>query len=319
MGRYFVERILASFVVLVLASALVFFTLHLLSPVNFVDETLAAIPNAGNDPSIRAHLRQQLGLDQPLVAQYGRWIAGAAHGDLGDSWASGRPIAAQIADTLPLTLEIVVLATAISVAVSVPIGVLSAVKRNTPFDYTCRFLTILGFSVPSFVVGVVLLLSLAMIWGWTPPAPYAPPWTDLRRHVLQIFLPVLSLGLTTAAVDVRFVRTAMLDVLHHDFLRTARAKGLRERTVIYRHALRNALLPAVTIFGTQVGFILGGVVAIEQIYSLPGIGRLTLTAIQKGDFPQVQASVLYFLVVFLVVNLAVDLSYAWLDPRIRYN
>jgi peptide/nickel transport system permease protein len=319
MGRYLIERVLASFVVLILASALVFFTLHLLSPVSFVDETLAAIPNVGNDPDLRASLRHELGLDQPLVVQYGRWIAGATHGDLGESWASGRPVAAQIADTLPLTLEIVVLATLISVAVAVPAGVLSAVKRNTGFDYTCRFLTILGFSIPSFVVGVVLLLSLAMIWGWTPPAPYVPPWIDPHRHILQIFLPVVSLGLTTAAIDVRFLRTAMLDVLHNDFLRTARAKGLRERTVVYRHALRNALLPAVTIFGTQVGFILGGVVAIEQIYSLPGIGRLTLTAIQKGDFPQVQASVLYFLLVFLLVNLAVDLSYAWLDPRIRYN
>lgn len=319
MGRYLIGRLFASLAVLILASAMVFFTLHILSPVSYVDESLAAVPGAGGDPVLRQHFIHQLGLDKPLVVQYEEWIVGAGHGDLGKSWASGRPVGSQIADTLPLTLEITLLATIISVVVSVPLGVLSAVKRNSAFDYICRFVAVLGLSIPSFVVGVVLLLSLAMIWGWTPPAPYVPPWVDLQKHFLQMFLPVLSLGLTGAAGHVRILRTTMLDVLHNDYIRTARAKGLREQAIVYRHAFRNALLPAVTVFGAQVGFTLGGVVVIEQIYSLPGIGRLTLSAIQQGDYPQVQASVLYFLVAFLAVNLAVDLSYGWLDPRVRFS
>ena len=319
MGRYLLGRLLASLTVLILASALVFFTLHLFSPVDFVDESLAAAPGTGNDPLLRQQFRHQLGLDRPLLVQYAQWLAGATHGNLGLSWASGRPVGSQIADTFPLTVEITLLATAIAGAVAVPLGVLSALKRNTPFDYVCRFITVLGFSIPNFVIGVVLLLALAMLWGWTPPAGYAPPWVDLRKHLLQVSLPVLSLGLSAAAINVRILRSGMLDVLNQDYVRTARAKGLRERAVVYRHGLRNALLPAITVLGTQVGFTLGGVVAIEQIYSLPGIGRLTLSAIQRGDFPQVQASVLYFLLAFLVVNLAVDLSYGWLDPRVRFS
>lgn len=319
MGQYLLGRLLASLTVLVLASALVFFSLHLFAPVDFVDESLAAVPGIGNDPVLRAHLRHQLGLDQPLIVQYGQWITGAARGDLGQSWASGRPVGRQIVDALPVTIEITVLATVISTAVSIPLGILSAVRQNSVFDYATRFLTVLGFSVPNFVVGVVLLLSLAMLWGWTPPIGYIAPWQNPGKHVLQIFLPVLSLGISLAAINVRILRSGMLDVLRNDYIRTAQAKGLLERAVVYRHALKNALIPAVTVFGTQVSFTLGGVVAIEQIYSLPGIGRLTLSAIERGDFPQVQANVLYFLTAFLIVNLAVDLSYGWLDPRVRFS
>lgn len=319
MGRYLVGRLLASFIVLIVASALVFFSLHLFSPVDFVDESLAAVPGIGNDPVLRQHLRHQLGLDEPLIVQYEQWLVGATRGNLGLSWASGRPVGSQIADSFPLSLELAILATAIAVLIAVPVGVLSAARRNTLLDYLSRLFTVLGFSIPNFVVGVVLLLGLAMVWGWTPPAGYAPPWTDLHKHLLQVFLPVLSLGVSAAAINVRILRAAMLDVLHNDYIRTAQAKGLTERVVVLRHALRNALLPAITVVGTQVSFVLGGVVAIEQIYSLPGIGRLTLSAIQRGDFPQVQGDVLYFLVTFLVVNLAVDLSYGWLDPRVRLS
>ncbi len=318
MTEYMFRRLLALVPVLLIASAIIFFTMRLFTPIDFVEQVLAESPGAG-DPEIRARLRAEFGLDKQLHEQYASWLWGAARVDLGTSWSSGRPVMQGIADALPVSLEIALITTILAMFISVPLGVISAVKRNTWVDYTARFVGILGLSIPNFVLATVMLLVPAMTWGYAPPLGYASAFEDLGKHALQIVLPVISLGAVLAATQVRLLRSNMLEVLRNDYVRTARAKGLQERLVIYRHALKNALIPVVTIMGTQLSFTLGGTVVVEQIFSLPGLGRLTFTAIQRGDLPQIQASVLYLLVIFLVVNLIVDLSYAWLDPRIRYS
>lgn len=318
MTEYTLRRLVSLIPVLFIASAIIFFTMRLFTPIDFVEQVLAESPGAG-DPEVRDRLRAEFGLDKPLVVQYGTWLWGAVRGDLGTSWASGRPVMQNIWESLPISLEISLVTTALSVLIAIPLGVVSAVRQNSWADYVARFVAVVGLSVPNFVVATVLLLFPAMTWGWAPPLGYVSPFEDLQKHLLQVAMPIVSLGTVLAATKVRLLRSNMLEVLRNDYVRTARAKGLQDRLVVYRHALKNALIPVVTIMGTQLSFTLGGTVVIEQIYSLPGLGRLTFSAIQRGDLPQIQANVLYLLVIFLIVNLLVDLSYAWLDPRIRYS
>lgn len=318
MTEYILRRLLALIPTLLIASLIVFFTLRLFAPVDIIEETLADSPGAG-DPVIRERLRAEFGLDKPIHLQYVNWIWGAVRGDFGTSWSSGRPVMQQILEALPVSLELTIINLVLAVLIGVPLGVISAVNQNSWGDYASRFFAVFGLSVPGFVIATVLLLTPAMVWGWAPPLGYTTAWENLQKHALQMFLPVFSLSFSVAATKVRMLRSTMLEVLRMDYVRTARAKGLMERVVIFRHALKNALIPVVTILGTQVSFSLGGAVVIEQIYSLPGLGRLTLAAIQRGDFPQLQANVLYLLIIFLVFNLIVDVSYAWLDPRIRYS
>jgi len=316
-ARYIANRLLQLLPVLFLGSLIVFFTLRLVPPADIVASTLADTPGA-TDPVIRERLRQEFGLDRPAYVQYVAWILGAVHGDLGTSWASGRPVIQEIIDHLPVTLELTFISLVLSVIISVPLGTLAAVHRNSWLDYAARLIAIVGLSVPNFVVALVLLLGIALIGGWSPPLSFVAPWQDPAKHLQQMILPITSMAALVGATQTRMLRSAMLEVLGNDYIRTARAKGLREQAVIYRHALKNALIPVVTLLGTLVGFTLGGTVVIEQIYSLPGLGLLTLTSIQRGDFPQLQANILYLLVAFVVTNLFVDISYAWLDPRIKY-
>lgn len=318
MTEYILRRLLALIPTLLVASLIVFFTLRLFAPVDIIEETLADSPGAG-DPVIRERLRAEFGLDKPIHIQYVNWMWGAVRGDFGTSWSSGRPVMQQILEALPVSLELTIINLVLAVIIGVPLGVISAVNQNSKLDYASRFFAVFGLSVPGFVIATVLLLTPAMVWGWAPPLGYTTAWENLQKHALQMFLPVFSLSFSVAATKVRMLRSTMLEVLRMDYVRTARAKGLMERVVIFRHALKNALIPVVTILGTQVSFSLGGAVVIEQIYSLPGLGRLTLAAIQRGDFPQLQANVLYLLIIFLVFNLIVDVSYGWLDPRIRYS
>jgi peptide/nickel transport system permease protein len=318
MLQYVIRRSLALLPVLFVSSAVIFCTLRLFAPISIVEQKLAESPGA-RDPAIRLRLEQEFGLDQPVHVQYATWLWGAVRGDLGTSWSTGRPAVQQIFQALPVTLELALLAMLIAVIVGVPLGVFSAIHQNKLEDYLARFGVIIGLSIPNFVVATVLLLIPAMVWGWAPPLGYVPPWEDLGKHVAQMVLPLISLGLAVSAAQVRILRSSMLEVIRHDYVRTARAKGLNERQVVYRHALQNALIPAITVLGLQLSVTLGGSVVVEQIYSLPGLGRLTLDAIQRGDFPQLQANVLYLLAIYLFVNLIVDVSYGWLDPRIRYQ
>lgn len=225
----------------------------------------------------------------------------------------------EVLTSLPVTLELATISLVLAAVISIPLGVFSAVRRNSWLDYLARLVAIVGLSVPNFVVAVVLLLGISILWGWSPPVTFTPPWVDLSKHLQHMALPVLALTPLLIATPVRLLRSTMLEVLRNDYNRTARAKGVTETDVVYRHALKNALIPVVTIMGTQVSVTLGGAVVIEQIFLLPGVGRLMYESIRQGDFPQLQANVLYLLVVFLIMNLLVDLSYAWLDPRIRYS
>lgn len=317
MTQYVLRRLVALVPVLFGASLIVFFTLRLFAPVDVIEVTLADSPGAA-DPAVRERLRQEFGLNRTIYEQYVIWVWGALRGDLGTSWANGRPVSQNIWEALPLSVEITILTTALAVVIAIPLGVISALRQDTWADYTSRFAAVVGLSVPNFVVGTVLLLGPAMLMGWAPPVGYVAPWENLGKHASQVIMPLIALSVTLAAVKVRILRSTMLEVIRNDYVRTARAKGLAEAPVVLRHALKNALIPVVTVFGTQLGATLGGTVVIEQIYTLPGMGRLTLGAIQRGDFPQLQANVLYLLIVYLVVNLLVDVSYAWLDPRVRY-
>jgi peptide/nickel transport system permease protein len=300
------------------ASTIVFIALRVFAPVDIVEDTLADSPGAA-DPEVRDRLRREFGLDRPVYEQYAIWLWGVLRGDLGTSWSTGQPVLKNILDALPVSLEITFLSTLLAVIIAIPLGVISATHQDTWADYASRFVAIVGLSIPNFVVATVLLLIPAMTLGWAPTIGYAAPWEDLGKHLNQMFLPLVSLSVTVAAVKVRILRSTMLEVIRQDYVRTAQAKGLAQRPIVFGHALRNALIPVVTVFGTQLGATLGGTVVIEQIYSLPGLGRLTLSAIQRADFPQLQANIVYLLIMYLIVNLIVDLSYGWLDPRVRYS
>ena len=318
MLAYALNRLLAAVPALLGGSAIIFFSLRILTPVDIIEESLSEGAGAG-DPILREKLRAEFGLDRPMPLQYIAWLWGAVRGDLGTSWMTGRPVLENIAGALPVSLEITLFALALALVLGIPMGVLSAIHRNSWVDYLLRLVAVVGLSVPSFVVATVLLVTPSIVWGWSPPVGYKAPWEDFRTHAVQMAMPLLALSVGVAAVQVRLLRSTLLEVLHHDYVRTGRAKGLPEGAVISRHALRNSLIPVVTLLGTQASFTLGGSVVLENIFSLPGLGRLTLTAIDRGDFAQLQANILYLLLIYVVMNLIVDISYAWLDPRIRYR
>jgi peptide/nickel transport system permease protein len=271
------------------------------------------------DAAATAKLRAYLGIDEPPQIQYVRWLGGVLHGDLGVSLRDGRPVIGEILRTLPVTLELALLASFISSAVAVPLGVVSAIRQDRWPDYLSRSLAILWLSVPSFWLGTLILVVGARYLRWAPPLRYTPflvnPWGNLQ----QFFFPAVCLAAYSAAAMTRLTRSTLLEVLRQDYVRTATAKGLPERVVVLRHALKNALIPVVTIMGIQLAFLLGGAVVIESVFSLPGLGNLTLTAIRSRDYTQVQANVLVVALAVVFVNLAVDLIYGWLDPRIRYE
>jgi peptide/nickel transport system permease protein len=315
---YIFRRILGIFPVLLGGSAIIFFSLRIFTPVDIIEDSLSQGVGA-NDEVLRDQLRREYGLDKPMLVQYVLWLWGAVRGDFGLSWATGQPVADRIFQSLPVSLEITLLSIVFAIVIGIPFGVLSAVRLNSWIDYLVRFIAVVGLSIPSFVVATVLLVAPSIWWGWTPPVGYKAPWEDMSTHMVQMALPLAALAFGVAAVNVRMLRSTLLEVLRNDFIRTGRAKGLNERMVVAEHGLKNALIPVVTIMGTQVAFTLGGSVVLENIFSLPGLGRLTLIAIDKGDFAQLQANILYLFLIYTIVNLLVDLSYAWLDPRIHYS
>jgi peptide/nickel transport system permease protein len=315
---YILRRIIGIFPVLLGGSAIIFFSLRIFTPVDIIEDSLSQGVGA-NDEVLRDQLRREYGLDKPMLVQYVLWLWGAVRGDFGLSWATGQPVADRIFQSLPVSLEITLLSIVFAIVIGIPFGVLSAVRLNSWIDYLVRFIAVVGLSIPSFVVATVLLVAPSIWWGWTPPVGYKAPWENLSTHMVQMALPLAALAFGVAAVNVRMLRSTLLEVLRNDFIRTGRAKGLNERMLVARHGLKNALIPVVTIMGTQVAFTLGGSVVLENIFSLPGLGRLTLIAIDKGDFAQLQANILYLFLIYTIVNLLVDLSYAWLDPRIHYS
>ncbi|MDZ7801932.1 MAG: nickel ABC transporter permease [Trueperaceae bacterium] len=264
-------------------------------------------------------LRRMFGLDLPVHEQFAAWLGAAVQGDLGNSLRTGRSISGDLMIRFPITLELTVLSLLIAVAIAVPLGVTAALHRGRWPDAFASVFALLGLSIPGFFLGILLILLFSLRLGWLPPAGYVPfaeaPLDNLRHMVL----PALSLGLILAAATARIVRSSLLETLGRDYVRTARAKGLREGTVTYRHALRTALIPVVTVVGLQFGQLLGGAVIIEQVFSLPGVGRYALDGINLRDYPVVQGAVLLIAAAFVVVNLLVDVLYALIDPRVRYG
>jgi peptide/nickel transport system permease protein len=270
-------------------------------------------------PQSVAALRQQLGLDRPLGVQYGLWLWQAIHGNLGESIQLQQPVIQAIWQRLPVTIELGVASLIFSVALAVPLGVMAATNRNGRLDWLVNVTSLLGTAIPSFVLGLLLILVFAVFIRIFPPGGYVPFSEDPLGNLRDLVLPAVALGVGAVAVNLRQVRTSMLEVLHEDYIRTAWAKGLRPRQVNYRHALRNALMPLLTIVGLQVGAILAGTFVIETIFLWPGIGALTIQSIFSKDYPVVQGVVLLAALSYMAVNLFVDIGYKVLDPRVTYG
>jgi peptide/nickel transport system permease protein len=253
-----------------------------------------------------------------VPVQYAIWLGNALRGDLGSSFTSNDSVTTQILRALPVTAELALLSLVIAVLVGIPLGLVSSVAQNTPIDYAVRVFSIAGLSIPAFWLGTLLIMLPAFWFRYLPPTNYTPLFENPYENLRQMILPALALGYSLSAVTMRLMRSQALEVLRHDYVRTARAKGLRERLVVTRHVIRNALLPVITVLGTQAGVLMGGTVILEQIFLLPGLGRVTLFSISLRDYPQIQGNIMLIVLTVVVINLCIDLSYAWLDPRIRY-
>jgi peptide/nickel transport system permease protein len=316
MGNYIARRILQGLLVLFLVSFLVFALVRILPG----DAILMQLDQAAAPtPENLEKARQELGLDRPFLEQYHTWMAGVLRGDLGYSLTSRRPVSQELLKRVSLTSHLAVLSLLIALLIALPIGVLSAVRQDTVADYLGRLFAILGLSLPDFWLATVVITFLAIWFRWIPPIGFAPIWVDPARNLSQLLIPAVIIGARLAAVSMRMTRSSLLEVLRQDYIRTARAKGLRERAVIVRHAFKNAFIPVVTIIGQQFSVLLGGTVIVEFIFLQPGVGSLMLDAVQLRDYTLIQGAVLFFATVIVVMNLLVDLSYAWLDPRIRYS
>ena len=314
--RYLARRAVWTIVAVLGVSVLIFFLVRLL-PGNIVD--IIAGTEGQLSRAQRAAVLKEFGLDQPLPVQYLRWVGSMLQGNFGWSFRTGQPVAALIVSRLPITIELALLAVLSVALVAIPFGVAASVTRSRRVRTLVQILGVLGLSLPNFWIAILLIIGASSLFGWLPAIIYVPPWTDPWVNLQQMFLPVLSLGLGLSAVVMRMTRSSMLEVLGQDFIRVARAKGLATRTVLLRHALRNALIPIVTVLGLQMGFLLGGVVITEQIFGLPGLGWTLLNGVYQRDYPVVQGTVMVFAVTFVLVNLFVDLLYTYLDPRIRYE
>ena len=310
---YVLQRILLLVPTFLIGTSLIFFALRLLPG----DEVTLIIGEMMISPEQRTQLEERYGLDEPLWERYGSFMGGVVRGDLGTSGFDGISVTKKVRIALPVTLELAVLATLTSVVVAIPVGVIAALYRDTPLDYLLRIGANLSLAAPTFWIATMILLTLTLWVGWTPNLRYEPIWEDPAQNIKQFLLPALILGTALSASIMRFTRSMMLDVLGEDYVRTAHAKGLHSRTVIFRHALRNALLPVITVVGVQVILVMSGSVIIESIFLLPGMGIVLLRAVDNRDFEVVQGINVVMLFVVLVLNLGVDLSYTLIDPRVK--
>jgi len=311
---YLLQRLAAMVLTLLGVSLLVFGMMRLI-PGTVVEQLLGQA--AMSSPGVVASFRRFFGLDQPLHVQYLGWLGGLLHGDLGVSWLSGRPVLGLFLERLPISAELAVLAVAWSLLLGIPLGTASAMWRGGLRDSAIRVGATLGLSLPAFWQGAVLILLFSLYLGWMPSLQWVPLSQSLAGNLAIMALPALTLGTATAAMITRMSRSSMLDVLGCEYVRTARAKGVPERRVTFHHALRNALIPVVTVAGVQLGYIVGGIVVVEDVFTLPGVGRLLLDAIFQRDYPVVQGVILILAAAFMTLNLAVDLLYALIDPRLR--
>src|ERR1041384_3910188 len=317
MTRYIVQRLLLMIPTLFGVATLVFLLLRVL-PGDIVELKYAGSGTFAPKQAIERE-EAQLGLDKPLWRQFGDWIGGIARLDFGTSMWTGRPITHEIAIRLELSLELAVMATLVAVLISVPLGTLAALKQDTGLDYFVRIFSIAGLAIPSFWLGIIMILVFIIYFHWLPPLTFTSFRVNPKANLQQLIWPALAVVYRYSAVATRMTRSAVLEVLREDYIRTARAKGLWEKVVLTRHALKNALLPVITVLGLEFAFLVGGLVVTEQVFNLNGIGKLFVEAISQRDYTMVQSLVLLTSFVFIFVNFFVDLVNAWLDPRIRYQ
>jgi peptide/nickel transport system permease protein len=314
MQRYIAVRMLSAIPTLLGVVTLVFIVMRLV-PGTIVDQILA---HGDTSVEVQRSLRAYFGLDRPLYVQYFQYLGSLITGDLGVSWRARFPTLDMILYALPVTLQLATMAAMVSMTVGISLGVLSAVNESTLLDHVLRVLSLFSLSMPVFWQATMLILVLSLWLRWAPLG-YVDPFTDLGKNLSLMILPAITLGTSASASVMRMMRSCVLDVLRQDYIRTAQAKGLRQRMVVVRHAIRNALIPVVTILGLQVGSLLGGSVVVESVFGIPGIGLLILNAIGMRDYPIVQGTVIFTAVMFMLTNLLVDVLYGYLDPRIRYS
>jgi len=313
MTRYVLKRIGQMALALLGVSIIVFALIHLVPG----DPVRVAL-GTRFDPELYEAMRERAGLDQPIIVQYFTWLASAVTGDLGVSFRSGQPVTALLMERLPATITLAIAALLVALVVSIPLGILSAVRSGSKMDYSATAVSQIGVSVPDFWAGIMYILLFSLVLAWLPPSGYVSLFEDPVEWLRHLALPALTIGLISGSILFRFVRSAVLEALNQDYTRTARAKGLSERQVITRHVLPNAWIPIVTVVGLQLGFLLSGVIVVEVIFAWPGLGRLALLSVQDRDFTVLQGAVLLIAAMFLVINLVVDVLYAYLDPRVKY-
>ena len=319
MQAYIAKRCLLFIPTLLMATMMAFLLLRVIPG----DPALVKLAGETGDSSFTQaalhDLQVKLGTDRPLYVQYGKWVWGMLRLNFGQSMFFEEPVAEDLAAKFPITLELTVLAMLIATIIAVPLGLVSAIKQDTPADYIARIISITGVALPNFWVGILIVYFLVLFFAWMPPLGYANLWDDPATNLQQFIFPALALGFFEMAFTARVTRSSMLEVYREDYTRTARGKGLAERVVIVRHALKNALLPVVTVTGFQLGRLLAGTVVIENIFMVPGMGKLLLDSVFHRDYTEVQAIVVLITVSVLILNLLLDVIYGWLNPRIRYS
>jgi peptide/nickel transport system permease protein len=316
MHTFLVKRLTSMIATLVAVSVVIFLMVRLL-PGNIIDIMFGG--DATATPELRARAAHDLGLDGSYISQYWRWIKGIFTGDMGHSLLNQRPIGEILSTALPITIELILFGLLIAVVIGVPLGVISAVRRNSTSDYASRIGGLLGLSIPNFWLATLLLIFFSRVVGWVPPLSYVSIFDDPWANIQEFFMPAIAISVFTLAIVMRMVRATMLEVLNLDYVRTARAKGVPRRRVLRKHALRNALIPVVTVVGFEVGVLIGGAAIVEFIFGLPGIGYTLLNGIFNRDYPVIQDATLLIAAVFVGVNTLVDLLYGWLDPRISVS
>jgi len=318
MTTYILRRLIQAVIILILVTAIVFFAMRLL-PGDPIRMLVTQSDQANFSEEEIEALRHEYGLDRPLIVQYGDWLVDIMHGDLGTSILQGSPVINEILHRLPITFHLGLVSFIIGTLVGVTLGIISAVRRGSWLDTVVTTLANLGITIPVFWLGVLLMSFFSVYLDWLPLMGYTSPFKDFWLNTRQMIMPVICLSLFAVAGNARQTRSAMLEVMHQDYIRTAWSKGLKERVVVMRHALKNGLIPVITLLGAGVSHILGGSVLVETVFAIPGMGRLAITSVVNQDYPFIQAIILIIAATTLFSNLVVDLAYGWLDPRIRYG
>jgi peptide/nickel transport system permease protein len=317
--QYILKRILLMIPTLLGAALIVFLLMHVVP--GDIALLILGTGEQGGDVNLQdlERLREKMGLNRPLYEQFLSWVWNIAQLDFGTSLWSGAPVLEELRNRLPLTLQVAFFATLISTIIAIPLGTLAAVRQDTWVDYGVRVISIGGLAIPAFWTGILIILLLVIYFEWSPPLVFVPFWEDPWENFVQLVFPIVTVGYRNAAIGTRMTRSAVLEVMREDYIRTAWAKGLQERIVVIKHTLKNAMLPVITIIGAELAFLLGGLVVTETVFTLNGLGRFMVDAILHRDIPVVQTMVLLTAFIIVFVNLIVDLLYAWLDPRISYR